>query len=140
MCVLSAVVDPAAVRLGRLLDVPVVSTPRALLLARPHLVLVRGPVDTLRRAALLTTLVGARAVIALPVGPASPLPWWGRRFHRLVFGTQAEARAWGAVGVALGRLVVVEAGADAVERSALHAVIGEVLSMARRPDMRRRAR
>ncbi len=140
MCVLSPVADPAAVRLGRLLDVPTVSTARGLLRVRPDLVLVCGPFETMRHAALLTTLVGARAVIGAPSGPASPLPWWGRRFHRLVLGTQAEARAWAEAGVALGRLVVVEAGADAVERSALAAVIQEVLSMARRPDMDRRAR
>ncbi|MDP2315566.1 MAG: hypothetical protein Q8P41_21890 [Pseudomonadota bacterium] len=132
--------DPEASRLAHLLDAPLVPKGRRLLTLRPEVVLVRGPPSWLAHAALVTTLVGAAAVIAVPLGPAEKLPWWERRFHRFLFASQAEARAWSAAGLAMGRLVVVPPGADAVERAALEAAIGEVRSMARRPDARRSAR
>lgn len=132
MCVLGAVADREAARLGRLLDVPTLSSVRALFGRRPRVVLVRGPLAAMGRPALGATLAGVAGVVYLPVGPAAPLPWWGRRFHRLLFASQEEARAWNAAGVALGRLVVVEPGGDDLERRALVAMIEEVASMAGR--------
>ncbi len=143
VCVLGVVADPGTVRMARLLDVPVVERARALVRLRPDAVFVRGPVETLAVAALVTTLAGVAAVLAVPVGPAgpaAPLPWWSRRFHRFILGSQEDARAWGAAGIALGRLVVCAGGPDDEERSALLSVQGEALAMALRPDIRRRAR
>ncbi len=140
VCVLGSVAEPGAARLGRLLGVTVLERGRALLRYRPQVVLVRLPVGELGRAALLTTLAGASAVIAVPIGPARPLPWWARRYHRFLLASQAEARAWGDAGIALGRLVVVEPASDAEERHALEALVHEVAAMALGPDIRRRAR
>ena len=140
VCVLGVVADPGTVRMARLLDVPVLERARALVRLRPDAVFVRGPVETLAVAALGTTLAGVAAVLAVPVGPAAPLPWWSRRFHRFILGSQEDARAWGAAGIALGRLVVCAGGSDDEERSALLSVQEEALAMALRPDIRRRAR
>ena len=137
--VLSEASDPVASRLGRLLDVPVLSGLK-LVWSRPDLVFVRANPEGLRRAAWMTTLAGAGAVIAVPVGTPSTLPWWGRRFHRFLLRSQPEAQAWADAGVSLGRLVVVEPGEDAAERAAIAAIMEEALSMARRPDARRAAR
>lgn len=123
-------------RIGRLLDVPTIVSVRALARRRPHVLLLRGPLEGMMLAALGATIAGVAAVIYLPVGPAAPLPWWGRRFHRLLLPSQAEARAWSDAGVALGRLVVVEPGDDLEERRGLAAVIEEVASMANRPAVR----
>lgn len=136
VCVLAAVADPVAARLGRLLDAPTVSSARALLGRRHEVVIVRGRLERAMLPALVATIAGVAAVIYVPVGPAAPLPWWGRRFHRLLFASQADARAWSDVGVALGRMVVVEPSDDEEERRALAALILEVSSMASRPAAR----
>lgn len=86
--------------------------PRALRRLGAEVVWARWPVDDLARVAAATTLAGVAAVVVTPLGPARPLPWWERRFHRYLLPSQGAARAWRAAGVALGRLVVVEPGAD----------------------------
>jgi hypothetical protein len=88
----------------------------------------------LRRHALDCTLAGVKAVVLVSAGGAAPLPWWGRRFHRILCASQNEARAWRAAGVALGRLVVVEEGPDDAVSAALRALVAETWAMAtRRP-------
>jgi hypothetical protein len=142
---LAAAADDTAARWARLLDGASVVSARTLLLARPEVVLVRCPVASLARAAALTTLAGAAAVVVAPLGEAVPLPWWGRRFHRFIVPDQAAAREWAAAGVALGRLVVVppaapDAPPSSEEGAALRTVLEEVRAMGLRPDIRRRAR
>ncbi len=136
--VLAADVD--AVRVARLLGASLGGDVRAVVLARPELVLVRGDVEALRRGAWVASVAGARAVIALPIGTAALLPWWGRRYHRLVFSSQPEAMRWVAAGTSLGRVVVIERAAEAVERANWAAIVREVASMARRPAGGRAAR
>ena len=106
---------------------------RGLRRARVEVVVARGGPALLRTAAWSATLGGALAVIASPTGPVAPLPWWERRFLRYLLRSQAEARAWRAVGVALGRLVVVEPGEGEAEAEALLAICTEAASMGRRP-------
>lgn len=132
--------DPGAVRLGRMLGAPVVSRGRSVLWGRAEVVFVRLPVDELRHAAVLATLAGVSAAVAVPFGAPAPLPWWGRRYHRILVPSQDAARAWGATGVALGRLVVVGEGEGPDEVAALRAVVDEVRAAALGPDIRPRAR
>lgn len=93
------------------------------------------PVEGLASAALATTLGGVLAVLVTPVGAPRALPWWERRFHRYVLPSQAEALAWRAAGVALGRLAVVPGigGSEAVDGTALRALYVESAAMGRRP-------
>lgn len=122
--------DLAGARLARLLGVPLWEhAPRAL---RMDLIHVRAPVADLRRAAWRCTLAGARAVVVTPLDAPQALGWWERCFHRYVLPSQDEARAWCGVGIALGRIVVVEPGPDDAEAEALAAVYAEVVSMKRR--------
>ena len=133
VCVFSVGAATGGTRLASILGVPLILDAWALRLARPRLVLVCLPVADLGRAAWDCTRAGAAVVIAAPLGAPAPLPWWGRRFHRILLSSQEEARGWRAAGVALGRLVVVAPGDEADERRALQAVLAESLSMARRP-------
>lgn len=110
----------------------------ALRRARPHVAIARVPVEALGRAAVLASLGGAVAVIAAPIGEPRPLPPWNRRFHRFVLADPGRAVAWGSVGIALGRVAVVQSGPD--EAEALRAIVSEVAAMTLRPDIRRRAR
>lgn len=97
------------------------------------MVLVTGTDEELGRAALITTLGGARAVLLFPTGTPRKLPRWERRFHRYVLQDQETARAWARAGVALGRVVVLSPEhAD----EALAALIREVRSMSGGPDER----
>lgn len=138
--VLAADADVDAVRVARLLGASLGGGVRTVVLARPELVLVRGDVEALRRGAWVASVAGARAVIALPIGTAALMPWWGLRFHRLVFSAQPEAMRWVAAGTSLGRVVVIERAAEAVERANWAAIVREVASMARRPAGGRAAR
>jgi hypothetical protein len=126
------------------LGVPVVPTsgsswraiPRdALALRRAHadVVLVTGTDAELGRAALITTLGGARAVLLFPTGTPRKLPRWERRFHRYVLQDQDTARAWARAGVSLGRVVILS---PAYTEEALDALIREVLSMSGGPRER----
>jgi hypothetical protein len=135
VAVMGDLTDPATARLADLLAAVVVADGCALARVRPEIVVARLPTAALWTAAIASTVAGAAAVVAVPLGPAVPLPWWGRRFHRLLLPSQALAREWQAAGVALGRLVVVEPGPDRAERAALVAVLTEVGSMARRPGI-----
>jgi hypothetical protein len=100
----------------------------ALRRARAEIVLVSGTDPELLRAAWVTTLAGARAVLLFPTGSPRALPRWARRFHRYVVADQEQARAWARAGAGLGRLFVLpEVNAD----EALDALIAEVRSMAR---------
>lgn len=88
-----------------------------------------APRAGLGRVALRLSVARVAAVALSPLFPPTALPWWGRRFHRLILSSQAEARAWAAF-VPLGRLVVVEP--DDGEIDALRVVYGEMEAMARR--------
>ena len=132
--VFGAAAEAVAARWSSVLGAGVATRGRELLGA--DVVIARVPVDDLRRVAALATLAGARAVIAAPIGPATRLPWWERRFHRYLLDGQDAARGWASAGVALGRLVVVAPGPD--EGDALRAVVDEVRAMALRPDIRPR--
>ncbi|MFZ5476934.1 MAG: hypothetical protein ACOZNI_09190 [Myxococcota bacterium] len=114
--------DPLASRAG----VPVATRMWQL---RGRVVHARVPVAELGRVALFSTLAGARAVIAAPIGEARPLPWWERRFHRYVLSSPEEAAAWQATGIHLGRLAV--ARPDPWEVEALRAIWTEVGAMSR---------
>lgn len=106
--------DAVARERARGLGVPLIpaADPARLLHHRAGVVHVRLPVASLAGAALAATFAGARAVVVTPLGEPRPLPWWERRFARYVLPSQRLARRWAAAGVALGRLVVVEPGAD----------------------------
>lgn len=106
--------DAVARERARGLGVPLLTEADPALLRRHRagVVHVRLPVARLAGAALAATLAGARAVVVTPLGEPRPLPWWERRFARYVLPSQRLARRWAATGVALGRLVVVEPGAD----------------------------
>lgn len=95
------------------------------------------PAGALAGAVLATTMGGAAAVVVTPLGPPRRLPRWERRFHRYVFSTQTEALAWRGLGVALGRLVVVEGLGRplALDVDALRAVYLESAAMGRRPRL-----
>ncbi len=83
--------------------------------------------------ALACTLGGVSAVVGVldraPPGTGVPGGRWHRRVHRFVAADQEVARVWGRAGIALGRIVVVPAGAH--EREGLEAVLREVRAMAR---------
>ncbi len=100
----------------------------ALRRAHAEIVLVSGTDDDLARAAWVTTLGGARAVLLFPTGEPRALPRWERRFHRYVLADQEQARAWARVGPGLGRVFVVP---EQHAEQALAALIAEVRSMAR---------
>jgi hypothetical protein len=121
--------DPLSDRLTRLSGGIPVASARSLVRVRPALVHVRLPVDSLAGAAFWSTVAGARAVLVTPLGQPRRLPWWERRFHRFVLPSQEAARAWRSVGIALGRIVVVEPGDDESEAEALRSVYTESLSM-----------
>jgi hypothetical protein len=145
IAVLAPATEARAARLAALLGAAVVARGRALLRARPDGVFVVGAADggerprgqrepagsteALARAAAVCTVAGAAAVVLVWDGTPPPLPWWGRRFHRILCGAQDQARAWRAAGVALGRLVVVEPGDDEAEGRALTALVAEVWAM-----------
>lgn len=93
-----------------------------------EIVLVSGSDPELARAAWVTTLAGARAVLLFPTGAPRELPRWARRFHRYVLADQESARAWARAGAGLGRVFVLPA---AHAQEALEALIVEVRSMAR---------
>lgn len=106
--------DAVARERARGLGVPVLAVEDlgGLRRARAGVVHVRLPIEDLGRAAWVATLARARAVVVTPLGEPAPLPWWERRFARYVLPSQRLARRWTAAGVALGRVVVVEPGAD----------------------------
>lgn len=123
----------AVVTAGRVGAVRVGATDwRSLRRHRVEVLHVRGDLAVLRAAAWAATLGGVGAVVASPTCPPTALPWWERRFHRYLFRSQAEAKAW-LPEVPLGRLVVVEPEPAAHEVEALLAVYAEVGAMGRRP-------
>jgi len=100
----------------------------ALRRAGAEIVFVSGSDPELARAAWITTLGGARAVVLFPTGQPRALPRWARRFHRYVLADQDTARAWARAGAGLGRVFVLP---DANAQEALEALVVEVRSMAR---------
>lgn len=72
-----------------------------------------------------------RPLLLTPLFGPQPLSWWARRFDRLVLPSQEEARRW-TPHIPLGRIVVVETEDPEAEVTALRAIYGETLSMARR--------
>lgn len=100
----------------------------ALRRAGAEIVLVSGSDPELARAAWVTTVGGARAVVLFPTGSPRALPPWARRFHRYVLPDQDAARAWARAGAGLGRVFVLPAEHA---QEALEALIAEVRSMAR---------
>jgi len=96
--------------------------------AGADIVLVSGTDPELARAAWITTLGGARAVVLFPTGTPRALPRWSRRFHRYVLADQDAARAWARAGAGLGRVFVLP---EEHAQEALEALIAEVRSMAR---------
>jgi hypothetical protein len=125
--------DPVAARWAAVTGALLVERGRHLLAmhraSRPQVVHVRLPVGSLARAALACTLAGVRAVVVTPLGAATTLPAWERRFHRWVHLTQDEARAWRGAGIALGRQVVLPETHDEALHHGLTTMWGESARM-----------
>ena len=127
--------DTVAARLARVSGAALVHRGRELVgSAGATLVHVRAPARQLDRLAVACTLAGFAACLCAPTDSSPPpaLPRLHRRWHRFVFGSQAEARAWRGL-LPLGRLHVVDAGASDTDLSAdLTAVWEESIRMAGR--------
>ena len=101
-----------------------------------ELVYVRAPASELEALAHACTLAGVRACLCTPTDTAPPpsLPRLHRRWHRFLFASQTEARAWGRL-LPLGRVHVVRFDApDAELARDLQAVVRESRRMAM-PDV-----
>lgn len=80
-----------------------------------------GDSSLLKRETLRCRLLGARGVLASPLGgPWGPgrldfgaqMPWWSRLVFRVVLESQEEARRWMAAGMPAGKLVVILPGEE----------------------------